>query len=173
MHSLCGYSLEWQLQTPFIVRVLNFPGRKRINICTAMHPFSPTLKLLIPKKFSYITENDIDKLTRNRIQDWQYRKFCRKVRRHLERTPIKNIYYEGKRKCWYPWCREKRVYKLTKDHIVPIAVAYYLNWTIEETKSYRNLQLLCVKHHAKKDKNVKSLQDEVIIKNNYVIPASR
>ena len=138
-----------------------------------MHPFSPTLKLLIPKKFSFITEDDLSKLTRHRVQDWQYRKFCRKARRKLEKTSIVGIFYQGKKKCWYPWCREKRVYSLTKDHIVPISVAYYLNWTLEETCSYRNLQLLCVKHHARKDKHVSKLKEKAFISNTYVISSGR
>lgn len=47
---------------------------------------------------------------------------------------------------------------LTVDHIVPISVAYYLNWTAEETRSIENLQPLCREHHAIKDENVGQLR---------------
>ena len=128
-----------------------------------MSPFLPTIKLLIPKKYSKIDEKDLLGLTRLRNQDLEYKRFKKIIRRHLERVPAGAIYWNGKHKCWFPYCRERNLRKLTKDHIVPVSVAYYLNWTIAETKSYKNLQLLCKKHHMIKDRNVEILKGKAIV----------
>ena len=128
-----------------------------------MNPFLPTLKFLIPQKYSRIEENDLVGLVRNRAQEFEYRRFQKIIRRHLERVSAGTIYWNGKHKCYFPYCRERNLRKLTKDHIVPIAVAYCLNWTIEETKSYKNLQLLCKKHHMVKDGNVEKLKNKAIV----------
>lgn len=54
--------------------------------------------------------------------------------------------------CMAQGCLE--TYLLTVDHVVPISVAYYLNWTVWQTSAMSNLQLLCQKHHSEKDNPV-------------------
>lgn len=68
------------------------------------------------------------------------------------------LYWITGKKCRYPWCRERDINKLTIDHVVPIVVAYHLNWSIMEVRAYDNVQLLCRPHHAKKDKDVANLR---------------
>lgn len=98
-------------------------------------------------------------LIRRRRQDMGYPLFKKKVCKFRYRIDKNAVWYRNK-KCAWRWCREKDITQLTVDHIVPISVAYYLNWSVKQTRSYGNIQLLCAKHHAVKDALVLVLRKE-------------
>jgi len=98
-------------------------------------------------------------LVQKRQQELSYLLFKRKVCRDRYRID-KSALWHRRKKCAWRWCRERDIDKLTVDHIVPISVAYYLNWTVKQTRSYGNIQLLCQRHHATKDSEVHQLQRE-------------
>lgn len=72
-----------------------------------------------------------------------------------------NTYVKGAHRYYGKYCAKNGCmedYCLTVDHVVPITVAYYLNWTVAQTVRLENLQLLCQPHHKEKDLSVKELR---------------
>ena len=65
---------------------------------------------------------------------------------------LANIYKRQKGKCAEQGCNVRGINNLTRDHIVPIAIARLYGWTKAMYDSEVNLQLLCVAHHLIKDK---------------------
>lgn len=83
-----------------------------------------------------------------------YTKTCREALAAIGKVVL---FYELGQKCSHPDCQERALRFLTVDHVMPIAVAYRLNWPWEKTAAIENLQLLCSKHHVIKDRHVKQL----------------
>ena len=103
---------------------------------------------------------ELKPLIRKRQQDMGYTLFKKKVCKHRYRIDKMALFWRNKKKCAWRWCRERDIMRLTIDHIVPISVAYYLNWSVKQTRAYGNMQLLCQKHHATKDSFVHELRIE-------------
>lgn len=110
------------------------------------------------KTFREITIEDLPKLWRDRTQDMGYWRYRKKVYKFHFRINKHALYYLTGQKCRRPYCRERDINNLTIDHVVPIVVAYHLNWSIAEVRAYTNVQLLCRKHHTEKDRNVPFLR---------------
>ena len=104
--------------------------------------------------YRFITQRDLEELYVEREQEIGYARFSK----YSSSTSKTEIYFKNGQKCAFPNCSETRMELLTKDHIVPISVAYYLNWTFFEVRDVSNMQLLCQKHHNEKDKQVNELR---------------
>lgn len=124
----------------------------------------------ITKTFHKVEIDDLDSLTKDKIQHYSYSNFCRKAHNATGRINKNMLYFHGKKKCVYPYCRNRLVNELQKDHIVPISVAYFLNWSLKETRSFSNIQLLCDSHHKIKDANVKHMSNVAMLKRGIVLP---
>lgn len=75
---------------------------------------------------------------------------------------LSHIYRRQNGKCAELGCKVRGINNLTRDHIVPIAIARIYGWTRVMYESDVNLQLLCVYHHLAKDKRNNQRIDKIL-----------
>lgn len=74
---------------------------------------------------------------------------------------LANIYRKQGGKCNEVDCSVSGIRNLTRDHIIPIAVAKLYGWSKEMYEAEENLQLICPIHHYRKDKRVNQRLDKI------------